>query len=310
MPEIQAVVVSADQTLQFAPVAAPQPQPNEAVVTVKAISLNRGEVRRAGVAAVGWRPGWDLAGTIAIAAADGSGPAVGTRVVGFVAEGAWAEQVGVPTHALATLPDAVSFSAAATLPVAGLTAYHVLAKGGSLLGRRVLVTAASGGVGLYLVQLAKLAGAEVTAHLRQATYTDLLTSLGADQVAIGSDLSQASGYYDLIADSVGGPLLGDALGRLNRDGILVSFGTTAGREVTFNAGNFYGGGPRTLYGFILFQELRIEPASVGLERLVRFLAAGQLKPHIGYTGAWTEIATVAHALSERQFVGKAVLTLP
>lgn len=309
MPEIQAVVVGAEQTLQLAPVAAPIPKPNEAVVAVKAVSLNRGEVRRAGVAAPGWRPGWDLAGTIAIAAADGSGPAAGTRVVGFLPEGAWAEQVAVPTQALAALPDTVSFSAAATLPVAGLTAYHVLAKGGFLLGKHVLVTAASGGVGLYLVQLAKLAGAVVTAHLRQVAHTDLLLSLGADQVAIGTDLSQITGRFDLIADSVGGALLGEALGRLNQDGSLVSFGTTAGREVTFNAGNFYGGGPTTLYGFILFQELRAEPAKVGLDRLVNILAAGQLKPQIAYEGSWTEVASVAQALTDRQFLGKAVLTL-
>jgi NADPH:quinone reductase-like Zn-dependent oxidoreductase len=137
----RAVVVdpSAPGRLVIAPVADPAPERAEAIVRVRAISLNRGEVRRAGMAAGGWRPGWDLAGVVDVAAADGSGPRAGARVVGIVLEGAWAERVAVPTDALAELPEKVTFAQAATFPVAGLTALHALAKGGLLLGRRVLV---------------------------------------------------------------------------------------------------------------------------------------------------------------------------
>src|SRR4030095_4755915 len=100
-----------------------------------------------GMAAAGWRPGWDLAGVVERSAADGSGPAVGERVVGFLPEGAWAQRVVVPSNALAELPDKVTFSQAATFPVAGLTALHALDEGGPLLARRVLVTGATGGGG-------------------------------------------------------------------------------------------------------------------------------------------------------------------
>src|SRR5207247_11345890 len=86
-----------------------------------------------------------------------SGPRVGARVVGLLPEGAWAERVAVPTHALAALPDKVTFAQAATLPVAGLTALYALAKRGPLLGRRVLVTGATGGGGYFADQLARLA---------------------------------------------------------------------------------------------------------------------------------------------------------
>ena len=142
----RAVVVDPDAAgrLVIRPVPEPAPDRGEAIVRVQAISLNRGEVRRSGMAAAGWRPGWDLAGLVERAAADGSGPRVGTRVVGMLLEGAWAERVAVPTHALAQLPDKVTVSQAATFPVAGLTALHALAKGGLLLGRRVLVTGATG----------------------------------------------------------------------------------------------------------------------------------------------------------------------
>ena len=86
-------------------VPAPTPSPSQAVVAVEAVSLNRGEVRALQGAADGWRPGWDLAGVVAEAAADGSGPPVGTPVVGLVGRGAWAERVAVETDLLARRPD-------------------------------------------------------------------------------------------------------------------------------------------------------------------------------------------------------------
>ena len=176
----RAVVVDpeAPGRLVIRDVADPSPDRGEAVVRVHAISLNRGEVRRSTMAPAGWRPGWDLAGVIERAAADGSGPRVGARVVGLLPEGAWAARLAVPTHALAEVPDKVTFSQAATFPVAGLTALHALAKGGLLLGRRVLVTGATGGVGDFAVQLARLAGAHVTAVARRADQVAALPRVG------------------------------------------------------------------------------------------------------------------------------------
>src|SRR6185503_14399071 len=77
-------------TLAIHAVALPTPLPSEALVRVAAISLNRGETRRAMEATDGWCPGWDLAGVVAQAATDGSGPRTGARVVGFLRSGAWA----------------------------------------------------------------------------------------------------------------------------------------------------------------------------------------------------------------------------
>ena len=86
--------------------------------------------------------------------------------MGIVDRGAWAQRVAVPTTTLAPLPDEVSDAQAATLPVAGLTALKALDIGGNPLGRRVLVTGANGGVGRLAVQLAAVAGAHVTALVR------------------------------------------------------------------------------------------------------------------------------------------------
>src|SRR3989442_638617 len=135
-PEAVVVDPEAPGRLVIRPVADPVPDRGEAVVRVRAVSLNRGEVRRSAMAAAGWRPGWDLAGEVERAAADGSGPRVGARVVGLLPEGAWAERVAVPAHAPPELPGKGMLSEAATLPVAGLTALHALAKGGSPLARR------------------------------------------------------------------------------------------------------------------------------------------------------------------------------
>jgi NADPH:quinone reductase-like Zn-dependent oxidoreductase len=306
----RAVVVdpAAPGRLVIQAVPAPVPDRGEAIVRVRAISLNRGEVRRSTMANAGWRPGWDLAGHVEKAAADGSGPKVGARVVGLLNEGAWAERVVVPTHALAELPDKVTFSQAATFPVAGLTALYALAKGGLLLGRRVLVTGATGGVGDFAVQLARLAGAHVTASARRADQVDGLRQLGAHEVTVGDDIP-ASPKYDVVIESVGGRTLGTALAALERGGVCITLGVSANAEVTFDTRTFFATGRSTLYGFYLFSELGSEPASGGLRRLADLVAAGQLMPHVSLERPWKDIAQVAQDLMARRYPGKAVLTV-
>jgi NADPH:quinone reductase len=309
--KIRAVTVDPDVPGRLAlhEVDAPIAAPNEAIVRVAAISLNRGEVRRSISADAGWRPGWDFAGTIETPAADGSSPPPGARVVGLLRSGAWAELVSVNTNAIAELPPSVSFAQAATLPVAGLTAYHSLLKGGSLLGRPVLITGASGGVGNFAIQLARLSGAQVVAYIRQASHESLVKEAGAQSVVIGSDLSPASEYgpYHLIVESVGGTTLSTALKLLAPDGVTVLFGTSGGSEVTFDASRFYSTAGASLYALILFHELERESAAVGLKRLLSLIEAGQLRPHIDVEASWTEVADLAQQLLDRRFPGKAVL---
>src|SRR6202049_4543607 len=182
MPQtIRAVVVdpSAPGKLALKPVEMRDPDPDEVGVRVTAISLSRGETRRAlQVAEPGWRPGWDFAGVVETEAADGSGPKSGTRVVGMLPSGAGAERVNCRTHAVAALPDGVSDAQASTLPVAGLTALHALRQGGLLLGRKVLVDGATGGVGHLACQLASAAGALVWGHVRRPEYREAVDGWG------------------------------------------------------------------------------------------------------------------------------------
>src|SRR5258708_32918814 len=221
--QVRAVVVdpAVPGKLAIKPVEVREPDRDEVAVRVSAISLNRGETRRAvQQAAPGWRPGWDFAGVAETAAADGSGPRPGTRVVGILPSGAWAERVNCRSHAVAALPDGVSDAQAATLPVAGLTAWHALRQGGILLGRKILVDGASGGVGHLACQLAAAAGAQVWGHVRRPEYRAAVAAWCGDRVVLGRDLTAAKphGPFWLIVDSVGGSSLSAALGMLMPNG--------------------------------------------------------------------------------------------
>lgn len=289
----------------------PVPRSSEALVDIKAVSLNLGEVRRARRSETGAHLGWDLAGVVAKPAADGSGPPAGSRVVGLVRSGSWAERAAVDTRMMAVLPDAISFATAATFPVAGLTALYALEQGGQLLGRRVLVTGASGGVGLFGVQLAKLSGATVTALIRRASQAHLVEDAGTDHIVSGDRATDASahGPYHCILDSVGGPVLADCMQLLTRAGVLVNYGVSAGEQSTIEVGDFFRIGRACYYGLYLFTEFGRRSARDGLAVLAGLAAAGRLTVHIGAEGRLGDLGTLAERLFNRAVDGKAVIRL-
>jgi NADPH:quinone reductase len=195
------------------------------------------------------------------------------------------------------------------LPVAGLTALHALRQGGLLLGRKVLVDGASGGVGHLACQLASAAGALVFGHVRREEYRAAVEACGARAV-LGRDLgaARAHGPFWLIVDSLGGPALSAALGMLQPNGICVTLGISDAATTTFESRNFFGTGGARLYGLTLFHELMsVERGGLGLRLLAEMIAAGKLKPQIAVEAKWSEIGTVARRLIDREFAGKAVL---
>src|SRR5260370_22606995 len=110
------------------------PDCGEAVVEQRAISLNRGETRALGATRPGKVFGWDVAGIVAQAAADGSGPPAGARVIGVVGGGGWAQRVAVPARNLAVIPDGLGFALASVLPTAGLLSLWTLSVSARMLG--------------------------------------------------------------------------------------------------------------------------------------------------------------------------------
>jgi NADPH:quinone reductase len=279
----------------------PEPAPDEALVEVRAFAVNRGELTLVAMRD-GWIPGQDVAGVVARQAADGSGPPEGTRVAGLAEWHGWAEYVGVPTVRMAVLPDEVSDVQAAALPMAGTTAANVLRAGPPLLGARVLVTGASGGVGRFAVQLAAIGGATVTAVAR-AERADGLRALGAAQVlAATADADDAS--FDLIVESDGGPSLTAAFAKVAQRGTIVTFGNSS-REPSQVSFMDFAGREAQLRSYFSF--LHAGDAGRQLQLLVDRVAAGRLDPGVGLEADWTELNDALQALADRAVAGKVVL---
>jgi NADPH:quinone reductase len=316
MSSIQAIVVDPKKAgrLAIREVERPTPAPSEALVQVHAISLNVGDIYRISQAESGEQLGWDLAGVVEQAAADGSGPKGGTRVAGLLVAprfGAGAQLVAVPTKDLAEISSEVSFAQAAALPTAGLTALYALERGGFLLNQNILVTGASGGVGHFACQLAQLAGASVVGTVRQEENVARVKTWRVHHVVKGDDLSVAQqfGPYDLIIDVLGGKALATALSSLLApDGLCVSLGIMAGLEVTLNLGEiFMRTGNIHLSTLVLPVELKSRAGAEGLTSLARLVAESRLHPLIGVEAPWTEITEVVQQFQNRRIPGKAVL---
>ena len=142
-------------------------------------------------------------GVVAAAAANGSGPSVGTRVVALTDNAGWAQRVAVPAHRMAALPDNVRFADAASLPVAGLTALRSLRHGAPLLGKRVLITGAAGGVGQSRHPDRGAIGGACHCRGRQLRPRP---SLAGRRRRDHQDIEKAQGLFALILESVGGAI--------------------------------------------------------------------------------------------------------
>lgn len=284
----------------------PAPAPHEALIAVHAFSLNRGELTLMRIRPEGWRPGQDVSGVVLQAAADGSGPKQGSRVVGIMDWHGWAERAAVSTHRLAALPDEVSFAQAAALPVAGLTALRTLRHGAPLLGRRVLITGAAGGVGNLAVQLAAHSGAEVTAVAGGAERGKALTALGAHTIV--DDIAKAPGKYWHILESAGGASLKAALGLLEPRGTVVVFGNSSGKETSLSFRDFVAANNSRIQSFHSFASGPEEAFAPDLALLASLVARGALKPQIVEHG-WQDFARIATELRERRVNGKAIFRI-
>jgi NADPH:quinone reductase-like Zn-dependent oxidoreductase len=299
---IKALIVdrSVPNAMRLADVPEPTPGPTQVFVDVHHASLNYGDLNdaRSGRVPPGAVLGSDGAGVVAQAAADGSGPEVGTRVVAL-AQGTFAERSAVEVSALAEVPQSVDLAEAAALPVAGLAAWRALRAAGPLLGKRVLITGASGGVGRFAVQLAAHAGAQVIASVGSAARGEGLAEAGADEIVVG--LEGLDQPVDVVLDNVGGPQMVDAWHMLATGGNLQSIGWTSGEPAVFPPYSTVGPA-KYLASF-----LNVGEAGADLATLVRLVADGSLRVEIGWRGRWERIAEAVEALRGRRVSGKVVL---
>jgi NADPH:quinone reductase-like Zn-dependent oxidoreductase len=282
----------------------PQPAPNEALVEVRAFSLNRGELRLMQIRPEGWRPGQDISGIVLQAAADGSGPSAGTRVVGLADSAGWAQHAAIPAHRVAVLPDNVRFEDAAALPVAGLTALRTLRHGAPLLGKRVLITGAAGGVGHLATQIAARSGARVTAIVADRERARHLR--GAD--AIVRSIDEAEGSFALILEAAGGASLAAAIARIEAKGVVVVFGNSSGEPTPLSFRDFAEHPNARIQTFSYFTSEAEERFAPDLALLVALVADGSVKPQL-LEQSWRDLAAVGPQLRDRRFPGKAVFTV-
>jgi NADPH:quinone reductase-like Zn-dependent oxidoreductase len=311
--------------LEFRDIDQPVPKDNEVLVRVHAAGLHRGDwhvmtglpyLIRLVVPSLGLRKpkirvrGMDVAGTV---------EAVGTQVTRFQpgdavfgwCDGSFAEYVSAPEDHLAPKPATLSFEQAAVVPISGFAALQALRDEGEVQARQnVLIIGASGGVGLFAVQLAKAFGAEVTG-VCSTTHVDLVRSIGADDVIdyTRDDVTDGTRHWDLILDTAGHRSLSRLRRALTPKGTLVIVGSE-GR------GRWLGGFDRNLRALVLSrfvgQRLRMlssKPRPEDLQTLRELSEAGKVTPLIDRTFPLGEVPEAIRYLVEGHGGGKVVITV-
>ncbi len=285
--------------------------PSDVLIQVSASVVGRGDLNSARFATPD-RPrvlGLDAVGTVIETAEDGTGPAVGTRVMGYGSNraGGWAEKAVLDSWLLTAIPDALNDEVAAALPNSGLAALAGLTAGGFLLGSRVLVTGASGGVGVLATQLAHQAGAQVTGAISGPGRGAGLA--GFDWLTV-TPLDEVEGSFDLVVDLVGGPALSKALTVVATDGVISSLAQAA--PETANVPSFWFA---THPGARLIGVVNTTGQHEGghgvrrLELLANLASQGLLDPQIATVASWEETPDLLTALADRKLSGRAAIRI-
>lgn len=246
-------------------------------------------------------PSHEMSGVVAGLGAGVAGLAAGDEVIGLIdfdRDGAAAEYVVTPAAGLAAKPRSLSHVAAATLPLAALTAWQALADHAAVQpGEQVLVQGGAGGVGIFAVQLAAILGAHVTATGRGAD-AGFVRDLGAERfISAEAGLpSQAAGGFDVVIDTVGGAVLDGSYGLLRRGGRLVTLGAPPDQELAarYNVQAMF---------FI------VEPDAEELARLAELAGAGRLRAVISQTFPLAEGQQAFQSGAGARHPGKTVLVV-
>jgi len=243
--------------------------------------------------------GWDVSGVVEAVGAGVSRFKVGDTVFSrpdIKRNGTYAEYVAIREDEIAHKPKTVSHVEAASLPLAGITAWEALYTAAQLTAKqRVLIHAGSGGVGSLAVQLAKIRGAFVIATTSERN-RDLVKSLGADEVIDyrSQRFEEVVKDVDVVFDTIGGEVQESSWSVLKPGGILVSIVSPPSDERAMAQG------VRSAFVFI-------EPNADILAQLAELVDTGSLRPVVGAEFALADIAK-AHAFSETgRAVGKIVL---
>ena len=300
----------------------PTPNAGEVVVDVAAAGLNFIDTyQRSGLYDVP-KPfvlGMEGAGVVAAVGDGVTEWAIGDRVAWPGSPGSYATKVALPANRVVAVPESVDLETAAAIPLQGMTAHYLVTDTFALgRGSRCLVHAGAGGVGLLLIQMAKLLGAEVFTTVGTEAKAELARGAGADHTILYRDVDFAEAIadvagprpLDVVYDGVGKTVFDQSLTLLRPRGMMVTFGNASGpvdpvSPLTLSAnGSIFLTRP-TLFHYIAERsELERRAAD-----LYRWIGAGELDVRIGHRFALADAADAHRALEGRQTTGK-VLLLP
>jgi NADPH:quinone reductase-like Zn-dependent oxidoreductase len=316
---VQDTYGSAD-VLRLARIARPKMGDNEVLLRVRAASVHIGDWHvmtglpyLLRVVGFGFRApkarvrGTDVAGTVEAVGQNVTRFEAGDEVFG-TCDGSFAEYAAVPEDTVVAKPANLTFEQAAAVPTSSSAALQALRAGGIKSGQQVLLVGASGGVGLFAVQIAKSFNAEVTA-VCSTTKVDLVRSIGADHVIdyTREDFTQSGQQYDLILVMGGNHSLSQLTRVLRPGGTLVPVGT--------EEGNRWVGGKAWIRAMVLSRVVRhlrplaSEPDQADLEFVTELIEAGKITPVIDKTYPLSAVPDAIRYLTAGQARGKIVITV-
>ncbi|HYC14864.1 MAG TPA: NADPH:quinone oxidoreductase family protein [Stellaceae bacterium] len=263
-------------------------------------------------------PGFEIAGVVTELGPGVAGIRLGARVLGMMEHGAYADEAVLPAERVIPIPDGMEFALAAGFPVAYGTSYGALEWRARLqAGETLLVLGAAGGVGLTAVEIGKAMGASVIAVAGGAEKLEIARRQGADHLIdyaredLRARIKEITGGrgVDVAYDPVGGDAFDQALRSIAWGGRIIVIGFAAGRIQQIPA-NIVLVKNCDVIGFFWGSYRRHHPALVreSLETLLRWFAAGKLKPHVSHRFDLAEAPRAMALLAERKATGKVVLT--
>lgn len=322
MKAIQLTKFGGPEVLQMVELEVPVPKGHEVLIKINAVGVNYADTaRREGKYVVKtvlpFIPGAEIVGVVTAVGDQVTKVVPGTRVVTLIESGGYAEYALADERSVIPLPEQVSDQLAVSLPLQGLSAYHILKTMGRLeQGETVLIHAAAGGVGTIAVQLAKIFGAgKVIATASTEEKLDLARELGAD---VGINYTKDGWVEEVLAatngkgvdvalEMAGGEIFQQTIKCLAPFGRLVVYGAASGEHASFYP-NLLMRKNQSVIGFFLPQIMRKpELINQSMQELFTYLALGKLKLTVGGVFPLDDAANVHTLLQSRKTKGKLIL---
>lgn len=321
------------EALRLEHVDEPEPAPGQVRVAARAIGINFADlIQRTGhyprQPPMPFTPGMEASGVIDAVGEGVPSELLGRRVMAVPIYGSHAEKFCLPAEYAMELPDWADFAEAAAFPVMYLTAWYALHElGRARAGERVVVTAAAGGVGTAILQLARQARLRVMAVIGSPTKGDLVRSLGAEIVApyekCAAELRRAWGRADLVLDAVGGTLFRPLWRLLDLSGRYVLYGFA---QAGTPGGISYLRGARGLLAMGLLRPYTMVSANLTLAgfnlsvvpnqvpllrenagRLLELWREGAIRPVVGERFGFDRLPDAHRLVASRGSVGRVVV---